>query len=281
MSTVERSRERAARLVLGLLVAASACASPGSTTARVPRPQIAVQSPGIKRAVIDRADIDTVLDLKLDSTLSSRERQPIPAGENWFTILDGTQRAIVTAPHATRPFRDGASRFSDGGGTAELAVALHNVCGVTVMHTTWDSPSDPNYYDDNDFKLRLRELIRDKSPVIVLDLHGSHAHRPYELDVGTMNGRSLLGRPTLVKALVDAFRQEGILNISDNFFPGARQQTVVKFAAAAGVPAIQMELSALRVSPSSGDEAAHKFSQTLQAIAEFLGGLQACSRTNR
>ncbi|MBC7897074.1 MAG: ketol-acid reductoisomerase [Cytophagaceae bacterium] len=237
-------------------------------------------SPGIKRAVIDRVDIDTVLDLKLDSTLRSRERQQIPPGETWFTVLEGAQRAIVTAPHATRPFRDGVSRFSDGGGTAELAVALHKVCGVTVMHTTWDSPSDPNYYDDNDFKLRLRDLIRDKTPVIVLDLHGSHAYRPYELDVGTMNGRSLLGRTALVNALVDAFRREGIFNISDNFFPAARQQTVVKFASAAGVPAIQMELSALRVSPSSGDEGAHKFAQTLQAIAEFLGGLQACSRTN-
>jgi hypothetical protein len=277
----ERSHARAACPMILLLALGTACAASTSTTTSSARVDIAAPSADIKRAVIDRADIDTVLALKLDSTLRSRERQPIPSGEPWFTVLNGTQRAIVTAPHATRPFRDGTSRFSDGGGTAELAVALHNVCGVTVMHTTWDSPSDPNYYDDNDFKLRLRELIRDVKPVIVLDLHGSHAHRPYELDVGTMNGRSLLGRPALVIALVDAFRREGILNISDNFFPAARQQTVVKFASASGAPAIQMELSALRVQPSSGDEAAHKFAQTLQAIAEYLGGLQACSRTNR
>lgn len=277
----ERLGTIAARPMVMLLVCVAACASPATTTTSTPRLEIAAPSADIKRAVIDRADIDTILALRLDSTLASRARQPIPAGQNWFTVLDGTQRAIVTAPHATRPFRDGTSRFSDGGGTAELAVALHHVCGVTVMHTTWDSPSDPNYYDDNDFKLRLRELIRDVKPVIVLDLHGSHAYRPYELDVGTMNGRSLLGRPTLVIALVDAFRREGIVNISDNFFPAARQQTVVKFASASGVPAIQMELSALRVQPSSGEEAAHKFAQTLQAIAEYLGGLRACSRTNR
>lgn len=268
-------------LPLALLASVVACAPRGSATSGAVRPDVAFPTAGIKRALIDRADIDSVLDLKLDSTLRARERQPIPPGQDWFTVLLGTQRAIITAPHATRPFREGASRFSDGGGTASLAVALHHVCGVTVMHTTWDSPSDPNFHDDNTFKVRLRELIGRIEPLIVLDLHGSHAYRPYELDVGTMNGQSLLGKPQLVNDLVASFRREGILNISDNFFPAAKQQTVTKFAAALGVPAIQMELSALRVQPASGDDGAHRFAQVLQATAEFLGGLGACPRATR
>jgi hypothetical protein len=72
---------------LPLAIALGACAPRVSSNEAATRIDIAPTTPGIKRAIIDRADIDSVLALKLDSTLKSRERQPIPAGESWFPVM--------------------------------------------------------------------------------------------------------------------------------------------------------------------------------------------------
>ncbi|GKX40656.1 hypothetical protein SOASR014_43950 [Pectobacterium carotovorum subsp. carotovorum] len=45
-------------------------------------------------------------------------------GEKWFNVILGQEPIIISAPHATEPFRDGKYRFSDGGGTAALAIML-------------------------------------------------------------------------------------------------------------------------------------------------------------
>lgn len=105
------------------------------------------------KATVGVPDIEQAIELI--NLLDSRVGQPIPEGTNWFEVLPGSVPVILTAPHATRPFGERGFRFADGGGTAALAVAVHKLCGVTVIHTTFDSPSDPNFYDDNAFKNTL------------------------------------------------------------------------------------------------------------------------------
>ncbi|MGC4093307.1 MAG: hypothetical protein QM756_36530 [Polyangiaceae bacterium] len=243
------------------------------------KPEVKAPPPsGEKRALIDVADIKAVIELP--KTLRAREGVAIPTGESWFTVLPGKSPVIVTATHATRAMREGNFRFADGGGTAALAVALHNVCDVTAVYTTYDSPSDPNFYDDNAFKAAVAQLIRDSKQTLLLDIHGSHAYRPYDLDIGTMHGASLQEQPELADALAAAFRREGIGNISLDWFAAAKNQTMIKFVNGLAIPSMQLELSILRISPHESDDAAHRFAQTLQAVAEFLGTLDACSRIN-
>jgi hypothetical protein len=232
-----------------------------------------------KRAIIDVADIEKVI--PIEKEINDHVGKAVSNTATWFEIHSGLQPVIVTAPHATKPFREGQYRFSDGGGTAALALALHNVCGVTAIYTTYDSPSDPNFYDDNDFKKTLGQLVESSRPVLVLDLHGSHPYRPYEVDIGTMNGASLVGKRDYLDQIVTAFRDEGISNISHNWFSGLRNQTIIKYASIRGAPSIQLEFNALRISPLSSDGGAHRLSQTLQALVEFLGKLGACSRLLR
>src|SRR6185437_6084917 len=192
------------------------------------------------------------------------------AATPWFALDPGSAPVIVTAPHVTRPLRDGAWRFEDGGGTGAVARALHRLTGATALYTVDASPSDPNFYDDNDFKRTLASLIDRDKPRLLLDIHASHADRPYEVDLGTMNGASLLGRRDLVPALVEALRGEGVTNISLDYFAAAKQQSVVKFAAARGVPSIQLEINITRLRPSRGDFEAHRFAQLLQALVRFV-----------
>ncbi|NNJ19242.1 hypothetical protein CSV86_031230 [Pseudomonas putida CSV86] len=99
---------------------------------------------------------------------------------------------------------------------------LNRTTCATVIYTQYRTPSDPNYYDDNEFKNQLAELIGSQRPALVLDIHGSSDFRPYDVDIGTMNGKSLLGNQALLVDLVEHLRQEGMTNLSNNYFAAER-----------------------------------------------------------
>lgn len=220
------------------------------------------------RAIVEKLSVEEAIQTEKD--LDSKSDRQAPEGIPWFEVIEGSARIIITAPHATKPFREGEYRFSDGGGTAALAKALNKLTGATIIYTTYSSPSDPNYYDDNAFKRTLDNLINAHKPVLILDIHGSHAYRPYDVDLGTMDGQSLFGNEAIAATLVEALRAEGLINVSYNYFGAAKNQTITKFASARGVPAIQMEISSTWLVPSQNDLSAHRFAQLLQAMVKYI-----------
>jgi len=222
-----------------------------------------IETPTIMQAISDEKELDLKKDAKA------------PTGKPWFNIMAGNIPIIITAPHATMPFREGTYRFSDGGGTGALAKALNTLTGATVIYTTYSSPSDPNFYNDNDFKRALGEAIGKYKPMLVLDIHGSHSHRPYDVDLGTMGGKSLMGNEVFVSTLIDALRNEGLTNISYNYFAASKNQTVTKFSSAHGVPAIQLEVNSTWLTPSHDNLSAHRFAQLLQALVRFVKAVDA------
>lgn len=257
-------------LVLVMFLPLWGCSSQTATPARlsdngavVPAKAIPLSPAIVRPSLVYRA-------IEVQQLLDSREGEPHTAGEPWFEVVPGRIPVVITAPHATRPLRDGTRRFSDGGGTAALALALAELTGAHVIYTTEEGPSDPNYVDENAFKSELAHLVRELQPRLVLDIHGSHAFRPYDIDLGTMHGASLLGQESLQQDLVTSLRQEGILNISGNYFAAGKNQTITKFVAAHGVPAIQVEVNSTYLSPSAGNIEAQRFSRLVQAMARFI-----------
>ena len=206
----------------------------------------------------------------LTKQINQRENVPIPEGESWFKVIKGNVPIIVTAPHATRPLREGKRRFADGGGTAALAIAIGQLTGASVIFTTYEGPSDPNYYDDNAFKEALAQLIESEHPTLILDIHGSHPFRSYDIDFGTMRGRSLLGRDEILKTLMGYLEKEGILNFSHNRFGASKYETITKFGSAHGVPTIQLEINANWISPDAGNPDAHRFSKMTSGLSRFI-----------
>jgi hypothetical protein len=222
--------------------------------------------PALTRAVVAIEDVErSIEDERALSASSARLPRP---GEAWFAVLDGCAQVLVTAPHATRPMRDGQLRFADSG-TGALAIAIHRRTGARTIYTTMASPSDPNYHDDNPFKEAVTDALSARTPVVVLDLHASHAYRPYDVDFGTMGRASLLGREDLLAGLATALAREGLTNQSLDFFAAARNQTITKWVSARGVPAIQLEISATWLSPGAGPLEAHRYAQLLQGIVRF------------
>ncbi len=220
------------------------------------------------KALIDVASIEAAI--RDERALNSRADCVASRSTPWFAVDPGDAPIIVTAAHATRPFREGAYRFADGGGTGALARALGRLTGASAIYTVYASPSDPNFYDDNEFKRTLERMLAEQRPAFLLDIHASHPNRPYDVDLGTMDGVSLLGQTRLLAELVEALRGEGIANISINYFSAKEQQTLTKYASARGVPAIQLEINATWLHPSGSDLAAHRFSQLLQALVRFV-----------
>jgi hypothetical protein len=222
----------------------------------------------LERALITKKHIDDAIAFEQD--LEQRYASPAPTGTPWFIVKRGNSKVLVTAPHATCPTRNGKLRSFADSGTGSLAEMLHRLANATVIYTTFASPSDPNYYDDNEFKRAVAEIIAERPPLIVLDLHVSHWNRPYDLDVGTMNGRSLLGKERLLNRLLQELRKEGLRNFSSNYFAAKGAKTVTQFVSSKGVSCIQLEFSSTWTSPARSDLHAHRYAQLLQALVRFV-----------
>lgn len=225
-------------------------------------------NPYPQKALIEPKQITSAIET--EKQLDSRKNITIPKDEQWFKIIERNAPIILSAPHSTRPFREGKRRFSDGGGTAALALALGEITNATVIYTTYEGPSDPNYYDDNAYKKELARLVAEKQPLLVLDFHGSSPYRSYDLDIGTMDGSSLLGNEELLLSLLEHLKAEGIFSISYNRFGAAQHETITKFISAKGIPAMQLEINATYTSPSAGNIEAQRFSRLLQALVRYI-----------
>jgi len=225
----------------------------------------------LQRAIIEPAMVQQAIEL--ENRISAQADTAAPSGESPVVVLKGSSKVIITAPHATEPFREGKYRFSDGAGTAALAQMLNRTTCATVIYTQYRTPSDPNYYDDNEFKDQLAELIGSQRPALVLDIHGSSDFRPYDVDIGTMNGKSLLGNQALLVDLVEHLRQEGMTNLSNNYFAAEKNQTITRFASSKQVPTLQLEISSTLLRPSEGGVMAHRFAQLLQGLTRYVRGV--------
>ena len=148
----------------------------------------------------------------------------LPAdGETWFKVLEGKARILISAPHATAQTRENESKPADAG-TGALAVMLHKLSDATVIYTTCRSPSDPNFYDDNDYKRELRRLIEQKRPKLVIDLHASHWYRPYDVDFGTLGGESLGRHPGWLTRFAEILRASGLRDFSQDYFAASKNE---------------------------------------------------------
>jgi len=240
------------------------------------------------KAVVRTEDVEAAIKTEWD--LRKNYDLPPEAGGPWFSVIEGTSTVLISAPHATAHIREGKSRFADAG-TGALAVMLNKLARTTVIYTTRQSPSDPNFYDHNEYKTALSHLIDNRRPRLVLDLHASHYYRPYDVDFGTMDGRSIMGHTGWLRRLGEYLTAVGVRDFSQDYFPASKDQTVTKFVRGKGVPCVQMELNEtwlslfneVGIKSAGGDTidisedvlrvdqgGAHRFSATLEALVRFV-----------
>lgn len=255
-------------------VAAGGSAAPPPAppaVAPIPKPAKGAE-PFLPKAVITAEHLERAAEL--EAGFAKNYRTAPAAGEKWFDSRPGKSRVLVTAGHATAQTREGRIKPADKG-TGSLAMMLHELCDVPVVVVTRQSPSDPNFYDDNDFKQEVARRLAEHRPVLVLDLHASRPGRPYDVDLGTMNGKSYAGRRDLMELLIRHLRAEDLGNLSQDYFSADGQKTVTRFIAGKGVPAVQVECSATRLTPEGDDLHVHRHAQLLQALVRFIRAVDA------
>lgn len=219
--------------------------------------------------------------LQVERRIDAQKAQDAPRGASCVQVLEGTASVIVTAPYATETLREGRYRVSDGAGTAALAHMLHSMCGVTAIYTQYRNRSDPGHDDDDDFKALLSWLIALRRPTLLLDLQASHDLRPYDVDLGTMNGASLHGREMLREALIGELHEQGIPALSDNHLDASRSDAMTRLASAHGVPSIQLQVSSTWLRPSEDGPMAKRFAQLLQALCRYVQRVDESPRAPR
>lgn len=223
---------------------------------------------GQTKARVVPANIDTLI--AFESSLKPNYEKPAPTGSNWFKYLPGKRMVLITAPHATAQMREGKVKIADGG-TGSLAYELNKICDVPTLYTTYLSPSDPNYYDNNTFKDSLAKIIDHSHPILVIDLHASAPYRPYDIDLGTLKGKSITEQ--MKEKITAVLREEGISNLSLNYFAAEKNQTDTKFAYNKKTPSVQMEINANFLSADTARESniySQKTAQLLDALVKLI-----------
>jgi len=198
------------------------------------------------------------------------DRQVNPKKINPFIYLPGKIPVLVSAPHAVRHVRKKQIKSSDEF-TGSLAYLLHEITDCHALAVTKLYGGDPNYDDPCIYKDEIERITGEHPVKIVLDIHGAGRERPFDIDLGTMNGRSLAGNPEIITWVRDRFREEGFPQVTNDFFSADKQYTVTRFVAEKlHIPALQLEINRKYRTPHQNGEA---YFRLFHALAEVIAML--------
>lgn len=191
-----------------------------------------------------------------------------------FMVIEGKVPLLLSAPHSVRQVRDGKIRRSDEN-TGSLAYLLSRETGCHAVAVKKLYGGDPEWDEKCIYKERLRKLVEEGGIRLVIDLHGASRQSEFDIDLGTMHGKSLLGNTTLLPTLKRCFHAEGILKITENAFPAETQHTVTRYCCEElGVPAVQLEINHRYRAPNRN---ATDYSRLFRALVSAAGKLSASS----
>jgi hypothetical protein len=184
-----------------------------------------------------------------------------------FIILEGRIPVLVSAPHSVRQVREGKIKRSDEN-TGSLAFLLNRETSCHTIAVKKLYGGDPNWDERCLYKERLRGLVEANGIRLVLDLHGAARESEFDIDLGTINGESLVGDKVAVNILKESFQAEGIGRIADNVFTAKAQHTVTRFCSEElGVPSIQLEINHRYRAPNRNGE---DYSRLFRALATAI-----------
>lgn len=166
-----------------------------------------------------------------------------PRVENPFKYIQGNIPVLVSAPHSVRHKRKKDIKPSDEF-TGATACLLNQLTSCHTLAVSRVYKEDPNFDYPSLYKDYLGQICKEHQIRLVLDLHGAARDREFSVDLGTMEGKSLLGREWLERDITLAFHNQDIAKVSSNFFSAGKQQTVTWFVSQVlGIPAVQIEVN--------------------------------------
>ncbi len=193
--------------------------------------------------------------VKTDRRVNPKEMEP-------YRFFQGNIPILITAPHAVRHMRKKKIKPSDQF-TGAIAVVLHNKTGAYCLATTKLYGGDPAVDKPCIFKEKIREIVIKHGIKFVIDIHGASSERPFDVDVGTMRGKSFGEKSKFVEEIINCFHQNDIKKITFDNFPALKQFTITRFVVdEMNCPGIQLEINRK-----------YRAHQNLNAFAQLMASL--------
>lgn len=184
---------------------------------------------------------------------------------NYFDYIKGKIPVLISAPHTTNHCKDGAFKLSDAY-TGSLALLLQRFTGAHVIYLTKQAMRNPNGEPSSEYKDKIKEICETEGIKLVLDLHGSARHRPFDIDFGTSEGATISKEK--LKELWEVFFAHGIIELTENFEFKAPFPTITNYTGVTlGIPSVQLEINRNFRSP---DEDFFSFQLLVESIIEII-----------
>ena len=126
----------------------------------------------------------------------------------------GSVPVLFTAPHTMPQVMNDGTYKCEEVYTKAIALYLNQITDASYLIKVKDTGEDANRDNDDDFKKKLIEIVKENNIKLVIDLHGSKRERDYDVEFGTLNNKT--SDFDTILNLERTFNRNNILNIKHN-----------------------------------------------------------------
>ena len=163
-----------------------------------------------------------------------------------YEFIKGEGDVIVSAPHSVKHVREGELKSVDLL-TGAFALHLNSVTKCHIFFRTYNDNKDPNYDDENSdggYKKKLEEIVKHNQIKCLIDLHASTENRPFDIDMGTDDSKSLNGYNFVTDIIKTIALINNISDVTHNKVFSAPVNTVSNFISSVSeIPCVQLEIN--------------------------------------
>lgn len=185
----------------------------------------------------------------LEEEFSLNDYNGVKTDKESFKYVEGKIPILISCPHSVNQIRRGGLKVREKyvGAVSKL------ICEVTdtnLIYKYHNDGIDDNYVLETRYKKEIGEIIKRKNIKMLLDIHGmlgsmSKRFRGNYIELGTDDGRNLLGHHYISNEVVKIFNKNGIDRIVvDEKFKASKSYTITKYTATNyRIPSMQIEIS--------------------------------------
>lgn len=186
---------------------------------------------------------------KLEEEFTLNNYSGIKTQEESFKILKGDIPILISCPHAIDQRRNTMLKPRElySGAICKLIQEMTNCYAIYKYH---NDGIDDNFVMHTKYKDHIGKLIKEEDILLVIDIHGmvgskSKRYRGYSIELGTDNGKNLLGQKHIAQNMLDIFKKHGIDKVVvDKKFRASKEYTIAKYVSKHyNTPAVQIEIS--------------------------------------
>ncbi len=204
--------------------------------------------------------------IQLEKSFSQNNYRGDIGQEKLYNVKSGKGKVMISTPHSTSHIREGNVKVVDIY-TGSIGLLLQDLTGTHLIYTTKQG-EDANYIEDGQYKEYLKQYIDDNNIELVLDLHGMSSSKETDIDLGTVNGKSI--SQSKVDIISSLFSDSGVKNVSVNrYFTANYKGTVTHYTYShTKAESIQIEINRSHRNPRENEEKVYLLLKSLITIIE-------------